>query len=90
MIPWNEKMFTTTQYLFDVSTTWQYMLVATAGMVALWVVVFLIEKLLNKKLVRIVELYLYRPVLYVGGAVIVIGVLFYMMVILKDYIWGVG
>ncbi len=90
MIPWNEKMFTTTQYLFDVSTTWQYMLVAAAGMVVLWVVVYLIEKLLNKKLVRIVELYLYRPVLYLAGAVIVIGVFFYMMIVLKDYIWGVG
>jgi len=90
MIPWDEKMFTTTKYLFDLSTTWQYMLVSAVAMVLLWVLVSIIEKLVNKRAVRIVELYLYRPVIYIGTFVIAIGALYYMTVMLKDYIWGVG
>jgi hypothetical protein len=90
MISWNQNMFTTTQYLFDVSTTWQYMLVAAVGMFAFWIIVSIVEKFINNKMVRILELYLYRPVLYMGSLIIVIGVLFYMIIVLKDYIWGVG
>ncbi len=90
MIPWDEKMFTTTKYLFDVSTTWQYMVLAAAGMFILWIVVSIVENFMNAKMTRMVEQYIYRPLLFIVSIVIIVGMLFYLIVVLKDYIWGVG
>lgn len=90
MIPFDEKMFTSTQYLFDISTTWQYMLVAAGISFVFWILVLIIEKLTNDKVRRIIERYFYRPVVWICSFVIFVGAFYYLIVILKDYIWGVG
>lgn len=90
MIPFDEKMFTSTQYLFNTSTTWQYMAVAAGVTFVLWILISILEDLVNDKAGRIIERYIYRPVVLVCSFVISIGALFYLIVVLKDYIWGVG
>ena len=90
MIAWDQHMFTTTQYLFGISTTWQYMVFAAVVIFIVWLIVSIIENFLNERLVPIVEKYLFRPVLFIGTSIIAVGALYYMIIVLKDYIWGVG
>ena len=90
MILFDEKMFTSTQYLFNVSTTWQYMVLAAGAAFILWIFVSILEKLASDKVGRIIEKYIYRPILWVCSFVISVGAFFYLIVVLKDYIWGVG
>lgn len=90
MLPWNEKLFTSTQYLFNVSTTWQYMLIAIVVMAVLWVLVSIVIYLVNYNIGRKIELYIYRPVQFIGSTVVSIGALYYLIALLRYYIWGVG
>ena len=90
MLPWNEKLFTSTQYLFNVSTTWQYMVIAIVGMAVLWIFVSMVIYLVNYNLGRKIELYIYRPVQFIGSTVVSIGALYYLIALLRYYIWGIG
>jgi hypothetical protein len=66
------------------------MVVAAGAAFILWIFVSILEKLASDKARRIIEIYFYRPVLWVCSFVISVGALFYLVVVLKDYIWGVG
>lgn len=90
MLPWNEKLFTSTQYLFNVSTTWQYMLIAIVVMAVLWIFVSMVIYLVNYNIGRKIELYIYRPVQFIGSTVVSIGALYYLIALLRYYIWGIG
>ena len=88
MIPWNEDMFTSTQYLFNASTTWQYMVIAAGAMCLLLFFMWLFSKIMNDQLEKIVRKYVFNPLVLLCNIIIVIGVFFYFLVTL-NLLWGV-
>ncbi|NPA59515.1 MAG: hypothetical protein GXO30_03465 [Epsilonproteobacteria bacterium] len=78
---WITKMFGSTDYLFGLSTTWQYMLFSIVASYSLLMIIYLISKLFRYefRVLKAIKKLLY----YTNYTVISVGILFYGMVLFK-------
>jgi len=84
---WLTKMFHSTEYLFGLNTTWQYMLFSLIVSYSLLIIIYVISNVIRYEL-RIFKA-LKKLLYYANYVVLVIGTLFYGMVLFKK-MWALA
>ncbi len=78
---WLTKMFTSTEHLFSIDTTWQYMLFAILIFLASLFIIHIIFRLFKYEF-RVLRA-LIKLLSYITYSILSIGLLYYLMVLFK-------